>query len=91
MLVVIGYDTPSNRRRRRIDKTLCGYGERVQESLFECWLDQTRYTALKQKLAAIIQYEEDHIRYYRLCHRDVAAVRVAGTGNPPRETVTVIL
>jgi hypothetical protein len=37
-LWVIAYDSPSNKRRRKLAKLLEGYGERLQWSVFECRL-----------------------------------------------------
>lgn len=35
---MIAYDSPSNKRRRKLAKLLEGYGERLQGSVFECRL-----------------------------------------------------
>lgn len=45
-LILVAYDvnteTPAGRRRlRRIAKICCDYGQRVQNSVFECWVDPT--------------------------------------------------
>jgi len=37
-LYVIAYDIPSNRRRTKVHKVLCGFGQWTQYSLFECYL-----------------------------------------------------
>lgn len=91
VLVLIAYDTPSDRRRRHFDKTLCGYGERVQHSVFECWLSPEQYTHLKDKLAYVVNETEDHIRYYRMCRKDIAAIRTFGTPGPPRDATAIIV
>ncbi|HHP7244558.1 MAG TPA: CRISPR-associated endonuclease Cas2, partial [Elainellaceae cyanobacterium] len=38
MLVLVVYDIANNRRRQKLSKLLEGYGRRVQESVFECFL-----------------------------------------------------
>lgn len=37
-LWVVAYDSPNNKRRRKLAKLLEGYGERLQWSVFECRL-----------------------------------------------------
>ncbi len=46
-LVLVAYDSPHNRRRRRIARVLNDFGERWQYSVFECWIapdDRARIT-----------------------------------------------
>ena len=38
MYVVVSYDITNDRRRLKVMKTLEGFGERVQYSVFECRL-----------------------------------------------------
>ena len=37
-LHLIAFDLASDRRRYRLTRLLEGYGQRVQESVFECWI-----------------------------------------------------
>lgn len=85
VLVVIAYDTPDDRRRSRMADRLEGYGERVQDSVFECWLDVARLAALKSALESIADPEVDRIRYYRLCRKDIGRVFWEGRGDAPRD------
>ena len=39
MLYVIAYDIPDDKRRTKVHKALCGFGDWTQFSLFECFLD----------------------------------------------------
>ena len=71
MMLLITYDvnttTASGRRRlSRIAKICCNYGQRVQNSVFECLLDATQYVTLKAELTALIEPETDSLRFYRL-------------------------
>ncbi len=71
MLVVVSYDvstkTPvGGRRLRRVAKTCEDYGQRVQNSVFECLLDPTQWTRLKMRLLDIADLEEDSLRFYFL-------------------------
>ncbi|MEK4062986.1 MULTISPECIES: CRISPR-associated endonuclease Cas2 [unclassified Paenibacillus] len=71
MMVLITYDvettTPEGRRRlRRIAKHCQNYGQRVQNSVFECVVDPVQYKQLKQKLESEMDKSKDSIRYYAL-------------------------
>jgi CRISPR-associated protein Cas2 len=63
-LWVIAYDSPSNKRRRKLAKLLEGYGVRVQWSVFECVLRQEEIAVLRQRLARLIQAELDSVRLW---------------------------
>ena len=71
MLVLISYDvnteTPAGRRRlRRIAKQCVNYGQRVQNSVFECLLDAAQCATLKDTLCDIMDKETDSLRFYYL-------------------------
>ena len=71
MLVLITYDVntedASGRKRlRHVAKQCVNYGQRVQNSVFECLLDAAQCRALTAKLCAIIDSERDSLRFYYL-------------------------
>lgn len=71
MMVLITYDvsttTPEGRKRLRyVAKQCVNYGQRVQNSVFECLLDPAQFTMLKNKLEKTIDKGEDSLRYYFL-------------------------
>ena len=49
---------------RKVAKTCQNYGQRVQNSVFECIVDNTQLTELKIKLLDIIDTNEDSLRVY---------------------------
>ena len=63
-LWVIAYDSPSNKRRRKLAKLLEGYGVRVQWSVLECSLRQEDVALLRQRLARLIHVELDSVRLW---------------------------
>jgi CRISPR-associated protein Cas2 len=67
MLLVIAYDIANDRRRTRVHTLLLGYGEPVQESVFECELTERQAQRLKQRLARLVRPEVDRVRVYTLC------------------------
>ena len=71
MMVLVTYDvsteTQGGRRRlRRVARVCENYGQRVQNSVFECLVDPAQWTALKQRLVDEILVEEDSLRFYFL-------------------------
>ena len=71
MMILITYDvsttTPQGRKRLRLIAKQCvNYGQRVQNSVFECVLEPAQFTLLKNRLENIINEEEDSLRYYML-------------------------
>jgi len=71
MLVLITYDvntqTPIGRKRlRRVAKQCVNYGQRVQNSVFECVLDTAKFREVQHKLEQIIDKDTDSLRFYFL-------------------------
>ena len=71
MFVLICYDvstvTPEGRRRLRKVARLCkDYGQRVQQSVFECDLGEVQWAILRPALLATFHPAEDSLRFYRL-------------------------
>lgn len=71
MMVVITYDvnteTPEGRRRlRKVAKQCVNYGQRVQNSVFECILNATQFVEIKHILEQLINKETDSLRFYQL-------------------------
>lgn len=71
MLVLVTYDVstknPAGKKRlHKVAKVCQNYGQRVQNSVFECIVDASQLTALKIKLVNIIDKKEDSLRIYQL-------------------------
>ncbi len=71
MLVLITYDvntqTPEGRTRlRRVAKQCVNYGQRVQNSVFECVIDPATFKVVKRQLVELINNETDSLRFYYL-------------------------
>lgn len=71
MLVLITYDvnteTAAGRKRlRKIARECLNYGQRVQNSVFECVMDAALCCSVKHKLEQIIDPEKDSLRFYYL-------------------------
>ncbi len=71
MFVLITYDVSTEseggkRRLRKVAKQCQNYGQRVQNSVFECIIDPATFKVLQNKLEGIIDKEVDSLRYYYL-------------------------
>jgi CRISPR-associated protein Cas2 len=54
------------RRLRKVAKECQNYGQRVQNSVFECVLNEAQFIQLQNRLSLIIDKKLDSIRFYRL-------------------------
>lgn len=71
MLVLITYDVSTEdsagrKRLRQVAKECVNYGQRVQNSVFECLLDATQCKLIKHRLTNIIDPQKDSLRFYYL-------------------------
>lgn len=71
MLVLITYDVSTVnpggcQRLHKVSKLCKDYGQRVQNSVFECLVDPQKFAELRHRLEKIIDLEKDSIRYYYL-------------------------
>ena len=96
MLVLITYDvnteTAAGRKRlRQVAKQCTNYGRRVQNSVFECILDNTRCVTLKAILADIIDESVDSLRFYYLGNKYQTKVEHMGVDRGIAVDDTLIL
>jgi len=71
MMVLVSYDvsttTSEGRRRlRKVAKICNDFGQRVQNSVFECPVDPTQWTQLRHRLLQTFEATEDSLRFYFL-------------------------
>lgn len=71
LLVLITYDVSTKtakgvKRLLKVAKVCTNYGQRVQNSVFECLVDRTQFAMLKKQISDIIDKDADSIRYYIL-------------------------
>ena len=69
--MLVAYDvstetTGGRRRLRRVARACLDFGQRVQNSVFECEVDPAQWTALRSRLIAEIDPSADSLRFYRL-------------------------
>lgn len=70
MMVLVTYDVAEDeggkKRLLKIAKICQNYGQRVQNSVFECLVDPSQWVELKSKLEKTINPKYDSLRYYFL-------------------------
>lgn len=70
-MVLVTYDVNTEtaagkKRLNKVAKQCQNYGQRVQNSVFECVLDPALLKQFKSRLEKLIDVEKDSIRYYYL-------------------------
>ncbi|BAK81143.1 CRISPR-associated endonuclease Cas2 [Candidatus Arthromitus sp. SFB-rat-Yit] len=71
MLILVTYDVKINfedgeKRLRKVSKICENYGIRVQNSVFECVVDNMQFEMLKSEIGKVMDKEQDSVRYYNL-------------------------
>lgn len=96
MMVLVTYDVNTEsdegkKRLRRVAKECVNYGQRVQNSVFECLVDPAQFAQLKHSLCEIIDDEKDSLRFYYLgknWHRRIEHFGAKGGYDPEGFLVT---
>jgi len=71
MMVLVTYDVQTEckggkKRLRKIAKACLNYGQRVQNSVFECLVAPDKFVVLKNEIEKIMDKDKDSVRYYFL-------------------------
>lgn len=83
MYILVTYDVDTTnkegtRRLRNVAKACIDYGQRVQNSVFECEVTEVQYCLLKERIKNIIDDSLDSIRFYSLSRNERKRVEVLG-------------
>ena len=83
MYIWVTYDVDTTekegqRRLRRVAKGCLDYGQRVQNSVFECELTEVQLCMLKERIKGIIDHTTDSVRFYHLNRNENRRVEVLG-------------
>lgn len=83
MYILITYDVDTvsetgQKRLRQVAKACQDYGQRVQNSVFECEVTEAQYTLLKNRIESIIDEKLDSIRFYFLRRNDQRRMSALG-------------
>lgn len=81
MLIAYDVNTQSaegRKRLRRVARACLDFGQRVQNSVFECDVDPAQWTGLRARLLAEIDPQVDSLRFYRLGSQGRARIEHVG-------------
>lgn len=73
-------DAAGRRRLRKAAQACLAFGQRVQNSVFECRVTLAQLEALEARLLGVIDEEQDRLRIYRLPAQRERWVRAYGQG-----------
>ncbi len=63
---IVTYDIADDKRLRKVFKTMRGFGDHLQYSVFECQLTPTDLVRLRAELAAMIHHTQDQVLFVNL-------------------------
>ena len=76
---IVCYDTPSNKRRRKLHKLLKNYAVAVQKSVFETFLDKQSFNRMMEKIEKLMNEKEDSVRIYGMSRHVQKQVKIIGS------------
>ena len=79
-LYIVTYDISSRRRWRKVFRTMEGYGEWLQLSVFQCRLTARRRVEMLSALDTHIRYGDDHVLIVDLGPADKVSPRIESLG-----------
>lgn len=96
MLILVTYDvntttSAGSQRLRAVARKCVAHGTRVQNSVFECVLDNSQYKLLKYELEQTIDKDCDSLRFYVLGNNYENKVSHIGTKDTYRIEGELIL
>lgn len=96
ILILITYDVSTQdaagrKRLRKVAKECVNYGQRVQNSVFECVLDSSQLLLVKDKLLSMIDPKKDSLRFYNLGNKYQTKVEHYGTKESYEAEGTLII
>jgi CRISPR-associated protein Cas2 len=89
-LYLVAYDISNDRRRTKVHKLLCGFGQWTQYSLFECFLTDKELVAMHGRLRKILKMDEDNVRFYHICQACKQKVETIGSSPPVEDKVYLL-
>lgn len=85
MLYVVCYDISKDLVRDRMSKTLLDFGARIQDSVFECPLNDRLLERMMARLERVPLGDGDRVRVYRICGPCVDRIQIYGPGELTQE------
>ncbi len=88
---LLTYDIADPKRLAKVAKAMEAVGERVQDAVFEAYLNDVELDKLLKKVQKVMKAEEDSLRVYVLCEACRGKIRCVGQGKvtPPPAAMIV--
>lgn len=67
MRVIVAYDIAEDRRRAQVAARLSSWGDRIQNSVFECRVDLDEFADLVATIESIVDPAVDVVQMFRQC------------------------
>ncbi|KKZ13766.1 MAG: CRISPR-associated protein Cas2 [Candidatus Synechococcus spongiarum 15L] len=77
---IVTYDIADSRRWRRVFKTMNGFGEWLQLSVFQCRLSKRRRAELEARLRDLVKVGQDHVLVIDIGPADKTDIAVTSIG-----------
>ena len=89
-LYVVAYDIPDDKRRTQVHKTLKGFGQWTEFSLFECFLTRKELLQMRAKLNEHLHAGKDRVRIYLICENCLPKIETIGIPKPIEDTSYIV-
>ncbi|MEG8945798.1 CRISPR-associated endonuclease Cas2 [Rosettibacter firmus] len=74
--ILVTYDIPSDKRRKKICEIMKDYGNHVQYSVFECELTNKYLDIMKKRIKKFLREKEDSFRIYYLSSKEPVVIEL---------------
>lgn len=95
MMVVAVYDIPEKagggKRRKKVSQLCADWGVAVQQSVYECVVNEEQFQAFKASLSSAICPATDSVRLYRLGNRFPSRMEFLGKASVQWDRETFVL
>lgn len=91
---IVTYDISDPKRLRKVFKTMLGYGEHLQLSVFRCELDKRELVELRAKLSKAVHHGIDQVLFVDIGPvdgRGAGSITFLGRPYTPPERSAVVL
>jgi len=92
-IYIVAYDISDAKRWRMVFRTMHGYGDWLQLSIFQCRLSRLRHAEMIADLDHLIHHDQDHILIMDMGPADAIDPRVTSLGkdfNPVKNDTTIV-
>lgn len=82
---IVAYDISDPKRLQKVYKAMKDFGQRLQFSVFGCYLNRTNLVLMKERLSDLISFEDDRLIIIRCCPSCTEGIETLGRQKPSRD------